>query len=140
MSLVFLLLLPVLIFLISWKVFEWFEWSRSKSFHSSRWEYYKAKFWFALGNTILFSVLAYIFAGAWFAPNDKPVTPALENTKPVQSVDEATPKRLSVPIESPAARTYSSEEISQMEDRVNYHGDDPVVRARLGLPPRSVEQ
>lgn len=34
-------------------------------------------------------------------------------------------------------KTYSDEEILEMENEKNYHGDDPIVRARLGLPPRN---
>lgn len=33
-------------------------------------------------------------------------------------------------------RIYSDEEILQMEDTNQYHGDDPIIRRRLGLPSR----
>jgi len=35
-----------------------------------------------------------------------------------------------------AGRIYSDEEITQMENARQYHGDDPIVRQRLGLPSR----
>jgi hypothetical protein len=30
----------------------------------------------------------------------------------------------------------TKEEIFEMEVKVQYHGDDPIVRKRLGLPPK----
>ena len=37
---------------------------------------------------------------------------------------------------SPADRIYTPEEISKMENEKQYHGDDEIVRERLGLPSR----
>jgi hypothetical protein len=37
---------------------------------------------------------------------------------------------------SPYEKIYSDGEITQMEDEKQYHGNDPVVRSRLGLPSR----
>ena len=51
------------------------------------------------------------------------------------------------PVSQPAAeelvspaKIYSDEEITSMENEKQYHGDDPVVRARLGLPSRETKQ
>jgi hypothetical protein len=44
------------------------------------------------------------------------------------------------PIVNPRDRIYSDEEIRKMEDRAEYHGDDPIVRARLGLPSRETKR
>lgn len=38
---------------------------------------------------------------------------------------------------SPADKTYTPEEISEMENEKQYHGDDEIVRKRLGLPSRN---
>jgi len=37
-------------------------------------------------------------------------------------------------------RVFSDDEISQMEDEKQYHGTDPIVRARLGLPSRDTKR
>lgn len=31
---------------------------------------------------------------------------------------------------------YTEEEMNELEDKVQYHGTDPVIRSRLGLPPK----
>ena len=36
----------------------------------------------------------------------------------------------------PSERIYTDEEISVLEEQKQYHGNDPIVRARLGIPSR----
>jgi len=38
-----------------------------------------------------------------------------------------------------AKRVYTEEEIARMEDERQYHEDDPIVRARLGLPSKETK-
>ena len=37
-------------------------------------------------------------------------------------------------------RTYTDEEISALEDQKQYHGNDPIVRSRLGIPSRETRK
>lgn len=41
---------------------------------------------------------------------------------------------------SPFERVFTDAEIDQMENEKRYHGDDPIVRARLGLPSRETKR
>lgn len=36
-------------------------------------------------------------------------------------------------------KTYTDDEIKELEDKAQYHGSDPIIRKRLGLPPRNVQ-
>jgi len=64
--------------------------------------------------------------------------PRIKDT--VLSADQSHAKNAAAPMveASPGSgeRVYSDNEIAQMEDEKQYHGDDPIVRSRLGLPSR----
>ena len=64
--------------------------------------------------------------------------------KPSAEPPDATPRTAEPPTMEPpkqdeAKRVYTDEEIARMEDEKQYHGDDPIVRARLGLPSRETK-
>lgn len=62
---------------------------------------------------------------------------------PKESPPSSTPIEVSShPASSatPSDRIFTDAEIDQMEDEKQYHGDDPIVRARLGLPSRETKR
>jgi hypothetical protein len=62
-----------------------------------------------------------------------PAASAAMSTAPVSPTEQVAPG--TGPSEEDALqRTFSDEEIDRMEDEKQYRGDDPIVRARLGLP------
>lgn len=36
-------------------------------------------------------------------------------------------------------RQFTKEEVEALEEKAQYHGDDPTIRARLGLPPKVIQ-
>ena len=58
---------------------------------------------------------------------------------PVASLRTAESPVIEPPRQDEAKRVYTDEEIARMEDEKQYHGDDPIVRARLGLPSRETK-
>jgi len=56
-----------------------------------------------------------------------PLEAASETPQPTAKVDEFD-------------RTYSDDEIAVLEDQKRYHGDDPIVRSRLGIPSRETHK
>jgi hypothetical protein len=53
----------------------------------------------------------------------------IENLKIEKStaITDNTPSNLQ-------AKNFTDQDIKELEDKVQYHGDDPVIRSRLGLP------
>lgn len=76
--------------------------------------------------------------------NDMPPEPVVGTPSETASLPAMTegPSVSSATVEAvgPRDRFFSDEEIWQMEDRAQYHGDDPIVRARLGLPSRETKK
>ena len=65
-------------------------------------------------------------------PKDKPQeisipTPPTEEIKKESNIQE---------VQSDNKKTYTKEEVEQMEKEKQYSGDDPIIRERLGLPPK----
>ncbi len=65
-----------------------------------------------------------------------------DSTTQVNSAIQSSTNAQSQPTEKSISTkiTYSDEEISRMEDEKQYHGNDPVVRKRLGLPLRDADK
>ena len=63
--------------------------------------------------------------------------PAAET--PAASVATAEASSTESPKQDAAKRVYTEDEIARMEDERQYHGDDPIVRARLGLPSKETK-
>jgi hypothetical protein len=94
------------------------------------------------------------------SPSDVNQTPHLNEQSPPQLVSRLNGMDVAavVPQEAPenksakspenptllqpesAMKTYSDEEITAMENEKKYHGDDSIIRARLGLPSRETKQ
>lgn len=55
------------------------------------------------------------------------------NTKSSQSSDAPLDH---IKSEDQSQKTYTKEEVEQMEREKQYSGDDPIIRNRLGLPPK----
>jgi hypothetical protein len=57
-----------------------------------------------------------------------------ENSTPNTPVDQSNSQANSI-----NQKNLTSEEIQALEEKVQYHGDDPVIRERLGLPPKKAD-
>ena len=53
-------LLSIAAAIVSWKTFDWFSWSRSREYRSSRWEYYSKK----AGSSIAWFICTFLIAAA----------------------------------------------------------------------------
>lgn len=73
-------------------------------------------------------------------PSGPQPTPSLATPANVPQVEDAasTPTNLAKELEDD--RIYSDEEISALEVAKRYTGDDPIVRARLGIPSRETKR
>lgn len=81
------------------------------------------------------------------APASRPREPEMAPTSaPAPAQDPAVSVNATAPAVSPpvkideADRTYTDEEISALEDSKQYHGNDPIVRSRLGIPSRETRK
>lgn len=156
------ILLSCAAFWAAWKTFEWFKWSHSEAFYASKWAYYKKKIGFSFGSFILVLVVG----GTLVAPDkhevDKSTSAEVQNTHPTGGTSKAEALTSSsqqleitakqeqqsapsvsvaaepefVEVERTSNKKYTDEEIQKLEDAVQYHGNDPIIRARLGLPPK----
>jgi len=63
--------------------------------------------------------------------------PAQEPVVSVNATAPAVPPPVKI---DEADRTYTDEEISALEDQKRYHGNDPIVRSRLGIPSRETRK
>jgi len=72
------------------------------------------------------------YPAAEFKNNQQPAQPS-SNYK-FESSREIAERNAA--IATPKKTQYSEEEMNELEDKVQYHGTDPVVRSRLGLPPK----
>ena len=147
-------IIPIFFALLSWNVFEWFSWSRSKSYRLSRWEYYKSKIAFVFIVFIITYILSLFFYSALFkntnaSINIKPENNINNNSSEViidkekkAQIEKITPfltnsnENTGILNNSNVIQQLTKEEIFEMEVKVQYHGDDPIVRKRLGLPPK----
>lgn len=142
------LLIASLFFAVfSWKVFEWFSWSRSKSYRSSRWQYYKSKIGFSVTAFILFLIAGEFIISTKSDTHSNAVERKAE--MPVEREKRNNDSNsfsvgnnkfnevMVVPSTHPSKdiKEYTDDEIFELEEKAQYHGDDPIVRSRLGLPP-----
>ena len=58
---------------------------------------------------------------------------AAEKTLPLE---RPAPKEQPTKTNDEAEKAFSKEEVEKMEIEKNYSGDDPIIRKRLGLPPK----
>lgn len=134
---------------ISWKVFEWFSWSRSKGYRKSRWEYYKSKISFSLTAFILcLSSLNFIKSvkeeNQTVSNKMIPERVGIDNNKLNKTTsisNEVVDLKKNIHDtnnkKSNESNRYTDGDIFELEEQVQYHGDDPIVRSRLGLPPKN---
>ena len=147
-------IIPILIALISWNVFEWFSWSRSKSYRLSRWEYYKSKISFVFIVFIITYIVALFIYFQLTKITNTTINVKSENiinnnpSEVIISKEEKPPIEKIAPLvtnsnekigildNSNGIQQLTKEEIFELEVKAQYHGDDPIVRKRLGLPPK----
>ncbi|TXI89583.1 MAG: hypothetical protein E6Q40_02100 [Cupriavidus sp.] len=70
------------------------------------------------------------------SPTSAPA-PAQEPAVSVNATAPAAPAPVKI---DEADRTYTDEEISALENQKQYHGNDPIVRSRLGIPSRETRK
>ncbi|MBB3212088.1 putative nucleic acid-binding Zn-ribbon protein [Herbaspirillum sp. Sphag1AN] len=74
-----------------------------------------------------------------FSPPSSASSPSTEATAR-ETQPEKMSESMSDRLQFPEMKIFSDQEISQMEDAKQYHGDDPIIRKRLGLPSRETRQ
>lgn len=67
--------------------------------------------------------------------NLMPPTQENKNYTPPASLQSES--NSTAPLQTVSPRIFSEEEIMQLEEAKQYHGDDPIIRARLGIPSRA---
>ena len=67
-------------------------------------------------------------------------SPSLKKQETVK-IEQSVPKVNAAPqvVHEEQSRELTDEEVRQLEIEKNYFGDDPIVRKRLGLPPKKTE-
>lgn len=134
----------IVVFILTWKTFDWFSWSRSASYHTSPWTHFKKRFGASLVNAILIPlVISWVYVQSKLPPNgeatqtqETPSTEAQAQTAvKTPAIDRSNNERIIEPVKS-AETPFSADDVSALEDKAGYHGDDPIIRARLGLPPK----
>jgi hypothetical protein len=156
-------LLGFIAFIVAWKTFNWFFWTRSDSYRLTKADYFVKKLWASAGSALVVGFLANGFLMRNLIGERQPSPPVAEikleaaphapsaSTENIHPHQELVPANIADPtkaeveaIDGPIAKDkglvqqrYSDAEVKAMEDAAQYHGDDPIVRARLGLPPVS---
>lgn len=74
-----------------------------------------------------------------------PTAKQLESTTVVPSLSQTHTSGVESPIaaavvEDTQHKLFTDDEIDRLEEEKQYHGDDPIVRARLGLPSRTTKK
>lgn len=147
MSILYFILISFIVLFFAWNSFEWFSWSRSRSYRLSRWEYYKSKVSFTLLSYILIMVFTFLIV----VTKDEKKNISNNTLQQIKhsdiSSEESTHTNNDSPVssqkavnkESSSIKEYSDQEIFELEEKVQYHGDDPIIRSRLGLPLRNTQ-
>jgi hypothetical protein len=146
----------IIVFYYSWKIYPSF---------FSQWDMYRTSgFAIFLGRLILATTLGWLtftfLAGTFgLLPDTQPAAPVQAQTQPplittYPAAEFKNYKQVEKPysnntsentyeisekntaIAAPKKSHYTEEEMNELEDKVQYHGTDPVVRSRLGLPPK----
>jgi hypothetical protein len=144
----------IVVFYYSWKLYTAF---------FSKWDMYRTSgFKVFIGRLILSTALGYMtfaFVGEKLGlrPAETPRIQAQTESKSITTYPAAEFKNSQQPaqpssnykfessreiterneaIAMPKKSQYTEQEINELEDKAQYHGTDPVIRSRLGLPPK----
>jgi len=144
-----LIFIFVLCYVVAWKTHDYFETSAIDEFTKSRFEYHAKKIGLSFTKSlVLFGIIWYVFFKSGKNSTDQ-ITPSTQ-IESKTSTQQQTPTTQLESTQSTSnnsvnnstsnlpetTKQYSKEEIEAMEEKAQYHGDDPTIRARLGLPPK----
>lgn len=131
----------IVICIVAWKLFDFFNTTLLGLIDTTGFRYYLKKF---MMSCVVIPAIVYFIAimAGWVAFTDTSKD-SKTSTQSSQSKEYKQSSNTSTSSSSKSSNTtpvYSKEQVMEMENKVDYHGDDPLIRNRLGLPPTPASQ
>ena len=155
MKIVTFLAIYVALIPVCWKTFNYFNMTLVDAAMMTGFTYHLRKLAFALIAPFLISALIVILifkndetsaGGVVSEPAPITVIPQEPPTQPSEPAVAAPPapepvtEPMKQPETEPAENADPKADLLEQERKAQYHGDDPIVRRRLGLPPKPASQ
>lgn len=138
MSIALHILAIVVLMVFCWKTFDFFKMSLVRAATMSGFQYYMEKIGFAIVIPVVVVAFASDFLGKI---NDLENRGKSKDVSVSQEVKQnKNTQQTSQVVQQPVEPTYTKDQVMEMENKVDYHGDDQTIRSRLGLPPKPASQ
>lgn len=129
------------LFLIGWKTFDYFQMTLVDAATMTGFDYHFKKF----STGVIVGWIGAYFVTAYFFGESKEKSVIPTSKVSASNYSEPKPSQQSQQIKRhvesiPQQISYTKEQVWEMEEKVQYHGDDPLIRNRLGLPPTPASQ
>lgn len=125
----------VVLVVIFWKTFNYFNMTVFDALSMTGFGYHLKK----LGFSLVLPFFIALFGTAMIFSDDD--TSSKNSVSTNQRLEKKQTQQVQKQVSSePTQITYTKEQVLEMENKVDYHGDDPMIRNRLGLPPKPASQ
>lgn len=123
---------------VAWKLYDFFCTTLLGLIDTTGFSYYTKKIGIScfVAPFIVFVIAS--FAGVAVLGPTKDASTQSSQSKEYKQSSSTSTSSSSKP--SKTTPVYTKEQVMEMENKVDYHGDDPVIRNRLGLPPVPASQ